>query len=97
MTTRTITIVTDGGTAEIYSDIFADMLTMYVLAMGARQKKAQDELAAIKLDDDYRTEKFQAACFNYDDAVSRERIAEQVEKVFKNRGALPLTYVQERE
>lgn len=91
----------DGGTAEVYGDIFADMLTSYYLALGDRQKKAQQELADIKLSDDFRTEKFKAAAFNYDDADSRMQIVDQVEKVFKNgsthggtREVVPISYVQ---
>lgn len=79
-----IKIVMDGGTAEIYGDIFADMLTAYYLALVDRQKKAQEELTKIDLSDNFRTEKFKAAAFNYDDADSRIGILDQVEKVFKN-------------
>lgn len=96
-----IKIVMDGGTAEVYGDIFADMLTAYYLALADRQKKAQEELTKIDLSDDFRTEKFKAAAFNYDDAEAITKIVEQVEKVFKNgndhggtREVVPITYLQ---
>lgn len=75
----------DGGTAAIFGDIFADMLTTYYLALHARQKAAQDSLAAIKLGDEDRKSQFAQAAFNYDDAESRMQIVDQIEKVFKNR------------
>lgn len=102
MTPNRIKITMDGGTAEVYGDVFSDMLTCYYLQLSARQKNAQEELTKIDLGDDFRTEKFKAAVFNYDDAESRIKIVDEIEKVFKNGSThggtrplpLPISYVQ---
>lgn len=89
-----IKILFEGGVAEIYGDIFADMATVYALALYDRQKAAKAKLAAIDLGDDNRRAQFNTAAHEYDDAESRLAIIDQVEKVFKNRGVATIEYVQ---
>lgn len=78
-----IKIVFEAGTAEIYGDIFADILTTYYLAMSDRQKEQQKNLAQIELNFDDRLVKFKQCMFEFDDADSRQTIVEEIEKVFK--------------
>lgn len=92
-----IIIIFDGGTAEIYGDMMSDMLTCWYNQLHERQKSAQAEVAAIKLNSNFRMEEFKAACFNYDDAESRMVICENIEKVFKNRSDSPKTFIQQTE
>lgn len=94
MSPNRIKIHFDGGSVEIYGDMFSDMLTSWALALFERQKQAQAELAKISLRDDGRKDQFATACFNYDDAESRLRIADAIEKVFHNRAVEPKHYVQ---
>lgn len=89
-----IKIVFDGGTAEVYGDIFSDMLTCFANQLYERQKEAQAKLAAIDLSDDERKEKFGQAAFEYDDAESRLEIVDKIEKVFRNRTGEPVSYTQ---
>lgn len=88
-----IVITFDGGTAEVYGDIFSDMLTCFANQLYERQKDAKAKLAGIDLGDDDRKEKFAQAAFEYDDAESRLAIVDKIEKVFHNRGE-PMTYIQ---
>ena len=92
-----IKIIFDGGTAEIYGDMMCDMLTCWYNQLHERQKSAQADVAAIKLNSDFRMEGFKAACFNYDDAKSRMVICDEIEKVFKNRSGEPKTFIQKTE
>ena len=89
-----IKIVLDGGTAEIYGDIFSDMLTCYANTLYDRQKDAQAKLAAVSLGDPDRKEKFGQAAFEYDDAESVLAIVDGIEKVFRNRPGVAGSYVQ---
>ncbi|MEO8299942.1 MAG: hypothetical protein ABI574_19290 [Burkholderiales bacterium] len=94
MTPNRIRITTDGGIAEVYGDIFSDMLVEYSLALSERKKKAQEQMGAISLGGDFRRQQFSAACIEYDDAESRMGILDAIEKVFKNRTGVPVSYVQ---
>jgi hypothetical protein len=96
MVPNRIKIVFDGGTAEIYGDTMSDMLTCWYNQLHKRQKDAQTQVAAIKLHSNFRKEEFAAACINYDDAESRMKICDKIEKVFKNRSDAAITFVQER-
>ncbi len=89
-----IKIVFDGGTAEVYGDIFSDMLTSYANNLYDRQKQAQADAAKVDLSHDDRKEKFAHAAFNYDDAESRLVIVDKIEKVFRNRTGTAASYVQ---
>ena len=95
MTPNRIKIIFDDGTAEIYGDMMNDMLTCWWNQLYERQKAAQAEAAVIQLRSDFRMEAFKAACINYDDAESRMKICDDIEKVFKNRSGEPKTFIQE--
>lgn len=88
-----IKMIFDGGTAEIYGDVFSDMLTSYANQLYQRQADAKAKLAAIDLGDGDRKEKFGQAAFEYDDAESRLEIVDKIEKVFRSRTAAA-PYVQ---
>lgn len=95
-TPNRIKIIFDGGVAEIDGNMMNDMLTCWWDQLYERQKKAQAEAAAVQLRSDFRMEEFKAACFNYDDAESRMKLCDAVEKVFKNRSGEPKTFIQEQ-
>jgi hypothetical protein len=84
----------DGGTAEIYGDIMADMLACYANRLHDRKKEAHVKVAAIKLFDDTRNFLFQQAAAEFDDATSRLEIVDQIEQVFKNRAVEIKHYTQ---
>lgn len=88
-----IKMIFDGGVAEIYGDIFSDMLASYADQLHQRQADAKAKLATIDLGDDDRKEKFGQAAFEYDDAESCLEIVDKIEKVFRNRGDAA-SYVQ---
>jgi len=96
MTPNRITIMFDGGKAEIYGDMMSDMLTCWANQLYQRQKNAQAQVAAINLRNDYRMEEFKAACVNYDDADSRLAICDAIEKVFSNRTGEQIAFIQEQ-
>lgn len=92
-TPNRIVIRFDGGTAEVYGDIFSDMLTCFANQLYKRQEDAKAKLADIYLGDPDRKEKFAQAAFEYDDAESRLDIVDAIEKVFRNRNDA-ISYVQ---
>jgi hypothetical protein len=89
-----IKIVFDGGTAEIYGDVFSDMVTCYANRLYDRRKEATAKLATIQLNDENRLSKFKDQAYQYDYATSLLAIVDNVEKVFKNHKDTKLEYVQ---
>lgn len=96
MNPNRIKIVFDGGIAEIYGDIFSDMLVCWSNQLFERQKAQEGQLAHIRLSDtSERQAQFAAICINYDDAAASLEISDQISKVFRHTNIKePKRYVQ---